>query len=212
MMRARSANCRRPNPRSRRRRLHPMRLKAAAVIFNDELQVFGLRVRRIVIADACACLSTLLRISWVIRKRFTSNSGRSRPSTCATSSSIANDHTHGRAGCVPNPIVIAGGHPKPELAGRQSRIVGGPLSPALDPVPFKSLELVTELDLFRCYKAQRGEAELQAQGARFTSSTWTARSCGRILSFSPQERSEKFQSFMRSVWQLRQAAVQSRRT
>ncbi len=30
------------------------------------------------------------------------------------------------------------------------------------------------------------------------------------LKLSPQERSEKFQSFMRSVWQLREAAVQSR--
>jgi len=30
------------------------------------------------------------------------------------------------------------------------------------------------------------------------------------LKLSPQERSEKFQSFMRSVWQLREAAAQSR--
>ena len=32
------------------------------------------------------------------------------------------------------------------------------------------------------------------------------------LKLSPQERSEKFQSFMRSVWQLREAAEQSRRS
>jgi hypothetical protein len=32
------------------------------------------------------------------------------------------------------------------------------------------------------------------------------------LKLSPQERSEKFLSFMRSVWQLREAAEQSRRS